>query len=320
MSVLITGGTGFIGAQVARILVNEGGKDIAVFDINPSTKLLDDVADRVEVVRGDLGNFSHVLDVVRSRRPQTIYHLGGMLSVPSDADPAASFRANAMGSFHVLEAARLFDVRQVLFSSTIVTYGYDVQADVIDDFTLQRPSLFYGCTKVFGEHMGLFYKRKYGLDYRGIRYPSIVGPGVKTRGIVQYTSWAIEESVKGNPFTIWVEPESKVESMYFKDAASAIVKLGKAPVSDIRMGNYVVAGAAPIVSARELADLVSEKVPGARIDFKTDPEIQKAVDSLCRPTDDSLARKEWNWQPGYNQERIIDDFLNEMKTHPGRYS
>ena len=96
MSVLVTGGTGFIGAQVVRFLLEREEKDLIVFDINPSTTLLDDVNDQVEVVRGDLGNFSHVLDVVKSCRPKVIYHLGGMLSAPSEADPPASFRANAI--------------------------------------------------------------------------------------------------------------------------------------------------------------------------------------------------------------------------------
>ena len=89
MASLITGGTGFVGAQVARILLEKGEGRPVVFDISPSTKRLDDAADRVEIVRGDLGNFSHVLDVVKKARPQVIYHLGGMLSIPSDADPGS---------------------------------------------------------------------------------------------------------------------------------------------------------------------------------------------------------------------------------------
>ena len=320
MDTLITGGTGFIGAQIVRILLEKGKKDLVVFDINPSTKLLDDVADQIEVVRGDLGNFSHVLNVVKTCRPKVIYHLGGMLSVPSDADNAASFRANAMGTFHVLEAAKLFEVPQVFFSSTLATYGLDIREDVIGDYTLQRPLLFYGCTKVFCEHMGLFYKRKYGLDYRGIRYPSIVGPGVKTPGIVQYTSWAIEESAKGNPFTIWVKPETKCAAMYFKDAALAIVKLGEAPLANIKMVNYVVGGATPIASAQDLADIIKDRIPAAQIDFKPDPEIQKVVDKLSLPVDDSIARKEWSWKSEYDQERIVDDFLEELRVHPERYA
>jgi len=319
MSILVTGGTGFIGAQVIRLLLERGQKDIVAFDINPSTKLLDDVVDRIEVVRGDLGNFSHVLNAVKTFRPSVIYHLGGMLSVPSDADHAASFRANAMGTFHVLEAARLFQIPKVLFSSTLATYGADIREGVIDDYTLQRPELFYGCTKVFCELMGRFYKRKFGLDFRGIRYPSIVGPGVRTPGVVQYTSWMIEECFKGKPFTVYVKPKTRCPVMYYKDAARAILMLGDAPVENIKMINYVVAGAGPIASAQELVDLVREKIPGAQITFEPDPQLQPILDKLLMPIDDSVARQEWGWTPEFDQERIVEDFIEELKRHPQRY-
>lgn len=319
MSILITGGTGFIGAQVVQLLLEKNEQGIVVFDINPSTKLLEGVADQIEIVRGDLGNFSHVLNVVKTVRPKAIYHLGGMLSVPSDADHAASFRANAMGTFHILEAAKLFEVPQVFFSSTLATYGLDIQTPEIDDYTLQRPQLFYGCTKVFCEHMGLFYKRKYGLDFRGIRYPSIVGPGVKTPGVVQYTSWAIEESLKGSPYTIYVQPETRCPVMYFKDAAIAMVKVAEAPVENIQMVNYIIAGAKPIASAQELADIIRDRIPSAQIDFEPDLELQKVLDKLLLPIDDRIAREEWGWESQYDQERIVDDFIMEMKNHPERY-
>ncbi|MEW6113629.1 MAG: NAD-dependent epimerase/dehydratase family protein [Thermodesulfobacteriota bacterium] len=319
MAILITGGTGFIGAEVVRLLLEKGEKNLVVFDINTSTKYLDDVKDQVEIVRGDLGNFSHVLNVVKSARPKTIYHLGGMLSVPSDADPAAAFRANAMGTFHVLEASKLLEVPQVVFSSTIGTYGLNIQTGVIDDFTLQRPQLFYGTTKVFCEHMGLFYKRKYGLDFRGIRYPSIVGPGVKTPGVVQYTSWVIEECAKGNPFTIRVKPETRCPVMYFKDSASSIVKLASAPLEKLEMVNYVVAGVTPIASAQELVDVVKKRIPGADIRFDPDLELQAILDKLLLPIDDTRAREEWGWKPEYDQERTVDDFLEELRLHPQRY-
>ena len=319
MAVLITGGTGFIGAEVARILLEKGEKRPTVFDLNSSTIRLDDTADRVEIIQGDLGNFSHVLDVVQKTNPSVIYHLGGMLSVPSDADPAAALQANALGTFHILEAARLFNVPQVLFSSTIGTYGLDMHEEVINDRTLQRPQLFYGATKVFCEHMGLFYRRKYGLDFRSLRYPSIVGPGVKTPGVVQFTSWVIEECARGNPFTITVKPETKVPVMYFKDAALAIVRMGEAPVENIKTVNYIVAGVSPIASAQELADIVRVKVPGAEIHFNPDLEVQEILDRLLLPLDDRNARNEWGWRSEYDQERIVDDFLQELKINSQRY-
>ncbi|MDJ0816068.1 MAG: NAD-dependent epimerase/dehydratase family protein [Desulfobacterales bacterium] len=319
MTVLITGGTGFIGVEVARILLKKGEKRPVIFDINPSTKRLDEISDQVKLVRGDLGNFSHVLDVVQRANPSVIYHLGGMLSVPSDADPAAAIRANALGTFHVLEAAKLFNVSQVLFSSTIGTYGLDIQEEVINDYTLQRPQLFYGATKVFGEHMGLFYKRKYGLDFRAIRYPSIVGPGVKTPGVAQFTSWVIEVCARGEPFTITLKPETKVPVIYFKDAAQAIVRLGEAPLENLKTVNYIVAGVSPVASAGELADIVRAKVPGAEISFDPNLEVQVILDKFLLPLDDRNAQQEWGWRCEYDQERIVNDFLQELKLNSQRY-
>ena len=111
-----------------------------------------------------------------------------MLSVPSDEDPSGALQTNVMGTFHVLEAARIFQVRQVIFSSSIGVYGGGIESDEITDTSLQRPAFFYGATKSFGENMGHFYKRKYGLDFRGVRYPSIVGPGVRSPSVIQFTS------------------------------------------------------------------------------------------------------------------------------------
>ena len=321
MGVLITGGTGFIGAHVARLLIQERQQDITIFDINPSTKFIDDIVEKVTVVRGDLGNFSHVLNVVSSCKPRTIFHLGGMLSVPSDADHAAAFRANAMGTFHILEAARLFAVEQVIFSSTLATYGLDLEEGVeVDDYALQRPQLFYGATKVFSELMGQFYRRKFGLDFRGVRYPSIVGPGVKTPGVVQYTSWMIEDCIKGKPFTVHVSPDTRTPVMYFKDAALSVVELARAPRESIKMVNYLVAGAKPVATAGELAEVVKSRIPGARIEFEPDQDLQNILNKLLHPIDDSSAREEWGWEAEYGQEQIVDDFIAEMRSNPQRYS
>jgi threonine 3-dehydrogenase len=319
MTTLITGGTGFIGAEVVRLLLARGEQRPVVFHVSGNTQRLDDVADQIELVRGDLANFSHILNVVKKVKPSVIYHLGAMLSLPSEADPAAAIHVNAMGTFHILEAARLFEIPQVLFSSSISTYGLDIEGEAIDDTTLQRPALFYGATKLFCEHMGLFYKRKYRLDFRSVRYPSIVGPGVKTQAIAQYTSWVIEECAKGKPFTIWAPPHTRCPVLYFKDAARAIVELGLAPLENIKSVNYLLAGIDPIASAGELADIVRAKVPDAQINFQPNPALQPMFDKMTILFSDKKAREEWGWTPHYTQEQIVDDFLSEMSLHAHRY-
>lgn len=313
MAILITGGTGFIGSEVVRMLLKRGEQKPVIFHSSGNAQRLGDVLEQVELIRGDLANFSHVLDAVKKVQPAAIYHLGAMLSTSSEADPAAAMQTNVMGTFHVLEAARLFGVPQVLFSSSISTYALDIAGDMVDDATIQRPLQFYGATKLFGEHMGLFYKRRHGLDFRGVRYPSTVGPGVKTPGAMQYTSWMIEECARGKPFTAWVRPETRRPVIYYKDVARAIIELGQAPLSAIKTVNYLLAGTTPIASAGELADMLRAKIPGAQIDFQPDLALQAVLDRLRVGFDDRRAREEWGWTPHYTQEQIIDDFLLEMQ-------
>ena len=319
MATLITGGAGFIGLAVVRLLLEQGEQRPVIFSRNPLREHLGDVADQVDIIRGDLGTFSHVLHAVKQARPQEIYHLGALLSVQSEADPAAAFQTNAAGTFHVLEAARLFEVPRVIFASTGGTYGLDMADDMIRDTTLQRPQLFYGATKVFGEHMGLWYRRKYQLDFRGLRYPPIIGPGVRTPGIAQYTSWVIEACAKGQPFTIWVQPDTRVPVMYIKDAARATVQLAAAPVEQIKTVTYVIDGQKPTPSAQDLAEAVWAKLPEAQITFCPDLDIQRMLDRFL-PLDDRNARQEWGWEPTYTLERMVEDVLEEVRTHPQRYS
>jgi len=317
MKALITGGTGFIGAQLAQDLIEAGAPPPLLFDINPDYDRVAHLGDKVEVVRGDLGNFSHVLHAVKKARPEIIYHLGGMLSVPSDADPAAAFQANAAGSFHVFEATRLFDVKRVILASTIATYGADINEESIGDRSIQRPGSFYGVTKVMQENMGRFYQKKYGLDFRGVRYPSVIGPGVKTMAMVQYNSWAIEEAARGNPFSIWVDPEITNAVLYYRDAARALTELAEAPKENIHTGIYLLGGPSPAPSAGQLAERIRAHIPDAKIDFKPDPEIMALVGKMHWPLDDSRARQEWGWRHEYELDDIIKAVIEEVRAKEG---
>ena len=319
MTTLITGGAGFIGAEVVRILVEKGETRLVVFSRNPKLDERDGTVGDVDVMRGDVGVFSHVLDAVRKTKPDVIYHLGAMLSTPSEEDPASSIQTNAMGTFHVLEAARIFGVRKVIFASSIGVFGSGIEGDVIDDFTLQRPVILYGATKVFGEHLGLFYRRKYGIDFRGLRYPSVLGPGVKSPGMVQYTSWLIEESAKGNPYTMKVSPELQVPVMYIKEAGQAAVQLSEAREEEIRTVVYNVDGMKPTPSAKDLVNAVEKNVPSAQINFDVDTNLQAILGNAVKRMDDSRARAEWGWNPTYDVDTIVKEFVSEIEQHPERY-
>ncbi len=319
MSILITGGTGFIGAEIVRQLLERGQDEIHVMHRSGNFRRLQDVADRVSFIQVDLADTARLGEAVAATRPRVIYHLGAILTGPGEENPQAATAANVFGTYALLEAARQHEVGQFLFASSIGVYGADIREDVITDFTLQRPFSIYGIAKLFGEQMGAYYKRKYGLDFRGIRYPSIVGPGVSTPSVVQFTSWVIEECAKGNPFTITVTPETTVPVMYYKDAARAMIQLGEAPAPGIETVNYLVDGIKPTPTAGQLAEIVRSRIPGAQIGFEPNAILQPVIDQVIRPIDDRRARAEWGWEPAYDQEAIVDDFLTEMRENPERY-
>ncbi len=321
MPILITGGTGFIGAALARTLV-ERGEDVILFDVAPRIERVADIRDKVKVVRGDLQVWPEVLNVIQENKVEGIFHLGSMLSGPAEENPWAAFQTIAAGTMHVLEGARLFGVKRIVFSSTSATYGLGTSG-VITDETIQRPITIYGAGKLFGEHLGRFYRRKFGLDFRCLRYFAVIGPGAKPTPVVAYNSYMIENAALGKPYECIVSEDAAVPITYFKDAVRATEMLYDAPEEKIKTICYNIAGVSSAKTAKELALAVKKFVPEARITFKPDPEFMKFFREFfasMRVFDDSRAREEWGWKPEYTDlEKLVEDFLREVRTRPQWY-
>jgi nucleoside-diphosphate-sugar epimerase len=241
-----------------------------------------------------------------------------MLTQPSNNDPPVAFQANVAGIFHLLEAARLYHVEQVLFASSIGSYGLDIQGKTVDDYTIQRPTSMYGVSKLFGEGLGRFYMQKYELDFRCIRYPGVLGPGFRTPSMARPFSNLVEESVAGRPYTLRMAPDVKHSLLYYKDAARAMIRLAKAPKENVGMVCYLVNGADPDLTVQDMVDLVERKITKASLTFDPDPELTQQYYDM--PSyDDRVARVEWGWKPEYDYAVSLDDFISELRQFPERY-
>jgi nucleoside-diphosphate-sugar epimerase len=319
MATMITGGAGFIGSCLARLLIEEGERPV-LFDIAPIQGPLVESADRYVFERGSLAHLSVLLDCCERHGVDRIFHLGGMLSLPSEQNPWGAFDANVIGTYNVLEAARVGKISQVIYGSTIATYSKDIPGGVIDDRTIQRPSSFYGVTKTFGELMGGYYHRRFGLDFRGARLPSVVGPGAKTAHMSIYNAWAIEFPLKGLPYELDCAPESRCPALYCKDAARALIALSRAEPERIRTRIYNIAGISPAYSAQELVEVVERRIPGARLTFRPNPLVLELLRELgVLQISDECARTEWGWQPAYPLEAMVGDFIADFERHRTHY-
>ncbi|MEM2914886.1 MAG: NAD-dependent epimerase/dehydratase family protein [Candidatus Bathyarchaeia archaeon] len=308
MSILISGGLGFIGSCLARKLVQEN-MDIVLFDISSDCKLIEDIKNEVEIVKGDLANKEAVQNAVEKYNVKDIFHLGAVLSAFAETDPLRSFGVNFLGTINILEAARIFNVRKVIYSSSVAAYGSNLPEPVVEDAPL-KPLTVYGISKVFSELWGLYYNRRYSIDFRALRLPSVVGPGRGLGGASAYSTLIIQKAALNEPYEIDVDEDATMPIMYYKDAVKALLTLynAKDPKSKI----YNIAGISP--TAMDIVQEVKKHLPNAPLMFNPKPEIVSLIDSWPKALDDTKARQELGWHLTYTLDKLVVDFIKEVKS------
>ena len=305
---MITGGFGFVGRHLLRMLLDRGDK-VTVFDVVSSSKFLKDVMDRLIVKVGNLSNWTDVAEAIKANRIDIIYHLGAAIPPLTEQDSSAAFYSNIVGTFHVLEAARLFSVSSVIFASTQSSYQ-DGDVFIPDDYP-QRPNTFYGMTKVCGERLGEAYWRRWGVNFRGVRYCIVNGPGRGGVNPGQFVVWTLQMAALGRPFKVFVEPETEVATIYVKDAAKALIDLNDAKESRLTKRVYSLFGYS--VTARQLVDAAKKYLPEAKLTFRVNEEMMQKVRDLNLPRrmDISPAEHDWGFKPQFGLDETVQDYIKE---------
>lgn len=176
-TILVTGGAGFIGSNIVKELLNNGNtlhvldnfatgkrENLFAFKGNPRFKLYE----------GDLRSFHIVRDAVKGC--EFIMHQGALPSVPrSIADPITTNDVNILGTLNVLEAAKEFDVKRVVFASSSSVYGNNPVLPKHEDMPVM-PLSPYAITKYAGERYCQVFYHLYGLETVALRYFNVFGP------------------------------------------------------------------------------------------------------------------------------------------------
>ena len=317
MSILITGGTGFLGWYLAKALT-ERGEEIIAFDVAPLKKYQKiSKSDNIKVIRGDLTSWSEIVDLINRYGIEHIFHTGALLSQTAEERHIAAFNVNAVGTFNLLEATRIFDVKKFIFISTLATYGRDFGSIILHE-SPQRPVSMYGVTKVFGERLGEYYHTRFGIDYRGVRFPSVIGPGRGSGGLSSYTSLIIQEPALGRPYKVYVNRGTRCAFIYVKDAIESLTQLFDADKSKIESRTYMIGGMSP--TAEDVVKLVKKLIPEAKIEFDPDPEKDKILQTWPDQFDETRANVEWGWKSRYGFDVTIEDFIKEVQNNKEIYT
>jgi threonine 3-dehydrogenase len=314
---LITGGTGLIGRSIARQLL-EDGEEVFLFDtIGELPASAADLRGKVKILTGDISNWVHVLEAVKTSSPDCIYHNAALLLAILEKYPATGYRVNLEGTFNILEAARLCNVPQVFFPGSRSTFG-PASPDTVFDDTRQRPVNMYAITKLFGELLGEYYGNRYGFDFRALRFPVVIGVGRQVSPPISDFNGIIEESHAGRPFTSRLEPEVPINLIYVKEVVRAFWQYKKIDEAQLSRKTYNIKGfnLTPV----ELVETLKRYLPEVRVDFNPDrgEEAEKLRTAMSKQMDESLAQKDWGWQPQYLLEETVKDFIAELGARSDR--
>lgn len=307
---LITGGSGFVGAEIAAALAARGDEVVA-FDLRSSTRLesIAAASPRVSFVAGEIAEWPRIASVLQEFRPAAVIHCAAIVGVRASLEaPMQTMRVNVEGSLNVLEAMRLFGVRRMVHMSSEETYG-NFQADIITEDHPQHPLMAYGVSKLAVEHLGRSYARQYGLECLNLRTSWVYGAGLPRPRVPKIL---IDAAAAGQALHLPRGADFAVDHTYIDDLVAGTLLALDRERHEVD-AYHIASGAAP--SLAEIVGLLKDMVPGA--DLSVGPgtiEFAPGIDAWKKGAlDITRAAKALGYRPRYDIRAGIAATLEAMQ-------
>ena len=296
--VMITGGLGFIGSNIARRLV-ELGSDVLLMDsLIPDSGAnffnIDGFADKVRVNIADVRQESTMNHLVRDR--EVIFNLAGQVShIDSMKDPHTDLEINCRSQLSILEACRKFNPAvKVVFAGTRQVYGKPDSLPVTENH-LVRPVDVNGINKAAGENYHLLYNNVFHVRACSLRLTNVYGPRQLIRHNRQgFIGWFIRLALEGSEIQIFGDGSQMRDFVYVDDAADAFLRAG---ASESCNGQVFNVGGLEAISHKDLAALLIDVAGAGSIRFVPWPAEKKAIDIGSFYADSSRFRSAVGWEP-----------------------
>lgn len=305
-TVLVTGGTGFVGTYVCRLLGQRGQSSIAV-DTGPFSAQADfalgDARRLVRSVPGDVRDLAALEAICETHKPDAIVHAAGLLGHDNSLkNPVLTYAVNVGGTVNVLEAARRTGVAKLVYVSSNAAY-HRKQQDAFDEthpttsIFSGNPNAHYGASKMAAEQVALAYHTFYGADAVAIRITSVYGFGMKAGQMP--VKQIVEGAANGEHVIIASGGRVVRDYTYIEDAAAGIVDILNFDTRGLDQRIYNIARG-ELTSTYDIAAATRAAVPGARIDVAgTMTDFETATLKQRAPLSSARAAKVFGYRSHY---------------------
>jgi len=294
--VMITGGLGFIGSNLARQLVDLGADvliiDSLISDYGGNLFNIRGIEDRVRVNVADIRQESTMHYLVRDR--EVIFNLAGQVShIDSMRDPYTDLEINCRAQLSMLEACRRRNpAAKVVFAGTRQVYGKPDHLPV-DERHLVRPTDVNGINKAAGEYYHLVYNHVFGVRACSLRLTNVYGPRQLIKHNRQgFIAWFIRLAIEGGEIQVFGDGSQLRDFVFVDDAADAFLRAGASDACDGEVFN--VGGTEPI-SHRDLVELLLEIAGTGSVRYVEWPPEKQRIDIGSFYSDSSRFRRTTGW-------------------------
>ena len=318
--ILITGGLGFIGSNLARSLVTQGANLTLVDSLIPqyggNAFNIDDIKNKVAVNVCDVRDTFAMEHLIQGK--EYLFNLAGQTShLDSMADPHTDLDINAAAQLSILEVCRKEnpDIK-IVFASTRQLYGRPDYLPVDEKHPI-RPVDVNGINKLAGEWYHLLYNNVYGIRACALRLTNTYGPGMRVKDARQtFLGIWIRLLLEGKPIKVFGDGKQLRDFNFVDDCVEALLLAG---ASDQANGKVYNLGGSEVIGLKDLSKMMVNLGHGGSFELAPFPSDKKAIDIGDYYSDFSLITKELGWVPKIDLKDGLKRTLNYYSTHFSHY-
>lgn len=308
--ILILGACGQIGTELTVELRKKYGSECVIAsDIREGNN---DLVKSGPFELLDATSYGAIEDVVMHYEIDEVYLMAAMLSATAEKFPMRAWNLNMGSLFNILNLAREGKLSKVFWPSSIAVFGPNTPKEDTPQNTIMEPSTVYGISKQAGERWCEYYFKKFGVDVRSVRYPGLISwktmPG---GGTTDYAVEIYHEALKNGNYQCFLNEKTKLPMMYMDDAIRATISLMESPAENLTIRSSYNLGSMSFTPS-EVAKSIQKHIPDFSISYAPDFR-QQIADSWPSSIDDTLARKDWGWQPNFNLDQTTVEMLENLK-------